>query len=86
MSHRFPLAPFARSSASVDWGRTGALAVLESGLIVESLSLSPNADYWQRNYKAVRLALKRAAHIFSSFEASDSDNLARVSNQAKSLR
>jgi hypothetical protein len=59
--------------------------VLEFGLILEGLSSSLNEDCWKRNYKAVRLELKRAAHVFSSFEASYSENLARVLNQAKSL-
>jgi hypothetical protein len=41
----------------VDWGRIAALAVLGSGVFVESLSLSPNEECWQRNYKGVRIEL-----------------------------
>jgi hypothetical protein len=55
--------------ARADWGRLGALAGLEAGLFVESVSLPPNRDCWQRNYRAARIRVSRAADVLSSFLA-----------------
>jgi hypothetical protein len=57
----------AQPPARADWDRLGALAVLESALFVESVSLSPNRDCWQRNCKAVRIGVNRAADVLPSF-------------------
>ena len=78
----------AEPPAMADWGRLGALAGLEAGLFVESVSLPPNRDCWQRNYKAARIGVNRAADVLSSFLATVEfgNNLADLQSAASADR